>query len=219
MVIATTTVMVLRCSTCGREDEQAVSLFVFGVFPVVRVACGCGGKLFSISTKDRRRFQLSLTCPLCQEAHTYTLTLAQLWMDKRFTLYCPQSGKEIAHGAPRLESQSKLPQPVSNGGTERDYFINRTVMCTILDRLHQMINQGSLSCQCGNLDLELEIFPDKVGFFCEHCGAWGSVSAQFEADGEAFANIDEIQLVQYTQVHDPKGASNEPTRSRKKRNI
>ncbi|NPV90744.1 MAG: hypothetical protein HPY50_08230 [Firmicutes bacterium] len=216
MVIATTTEMGLRCSSCGREDEQKISMFVFGAFPLVKVACVCGGQLFSISTKDRRRFQLNLTCPLCQETHTYNLSRAQLWTEKGFSLYCPRSGREIAHLAPQ---ETGTHQPVSDGGTERDYFINRAVMCTILDRLHRMINQGSLSCQCGNLDLELEIFPDRVGFFCEHCGAWGSISAQFEADGEAFTSIDEIQLVQNTRVHDPNGASNEPTRSRKRRNI
>lgn len=216
MVIPTTTVMGLRCSTCGREDEHVISLFVFGAFPAVKITCSCGGRLISVNTKNRRRFILTLTCPACHEPHSYNLLRSQLWSAKHFSLHCPQSGREIGHAVPLAESLSEQTKNVPN---TREYFTNRAVMCTILDRLHQMIGQGNLYCQCGNLDLELEILPDKVGFFCEHCGAWGSISAQFEADSEAFASIDEIQLVQHNRLHDPKGASNEPTRSRKKRNI
>ncbi|MDH7478416.1 MAG: hypothetical protein QHH02_00200 [Syntrophomonadaceae bacterium] len=214
-VIPTTTVVGLRCSACGREDENIISLFVFGAFPVVRITCGCGNPLVSVTTKNRRRFLLSLICPVCHETHSYHLLRSQMWAKKHFFLHCPQSGKEIASGTSGKAGETSL----SASGNGREYFQNRAVMCAILDRLHQMVSQGSLYCQCGNLNLELEIHPDKIGFYCEQCGAWGSISAQLEADREAFAGIDEIQLIQNTRTLSPKGASNEPTRSRKKRNI
>ena len=43
------------------------------------------------------------------------------------------------------------------------------VMYEILDDLHKLAAEGKLSCQCGNMDVEVEVF-EKVEL---RCPSWG----------------------------------------------
>ncbi|HBI26578.1 MAG TPA: hypothetical protein DDY25_02455, partial [Peptococcaceae bacterium] len=75
-----------------------------------------------------------------------------------------------------------------------DYFENPEAMYEILDDLHKLAAEAKLSCQCGNVDIEVEVFADHVELRCSNCDAVGIIGAESEEDRKAMKNTWEITL-------------------------
>lgn len=219
MVIPTLAAIKVQCPTCGREEEYKVSLFLFNNYHAVRITCGnCGTRLLSLSARDRRRFELSLTCPRCEEAHLLPLERGQLWGVKGSCWRCPDCGVEIGGSKSLVGIQEGGAVGVLAAGGS--YFVHRPAMFTALERLCQMVRAGNVYCQCGNHDLEVEVFSDRIGFYCELCGAWGWIAACSDDDRFTFSQIEEIQLVNQTrEVESTVGEDYHPPHSRKRKNL
>ena len=51
------------------------------------------------------------------------------------------------------------------------YFSNTQVMFDSLNIIHDIAAQGNLFCECGNDDIELLLFSDKIYLRCNKCPA------------------------------------------------
>jgi len=218
VVIPTLAAIRIQCPTCGRDEEYKVSLFLFNAYHAVRITCGnCGTRLLTVNVRERR-FELSLTCPRCEEAHFLSLERGQLWNEKEGFWRCPDCGAEMAYRrAVSGAGGENLPGEALPG---KSYFVNRQAMFTALERLCHMARAGQVYCQCGNRDLEVEVFSDRIGFYCELCGAWGWIAACSDDDRLAFSQIEEIQLInQVRELENTVGEDYHPPHSRKRKNL
>ncbi|NPV28763.1 MAG: hypothetical protein HPY58_03735 [Firmicutes bacterium] len=200
MLVATTTALALRCPSCGKIQYHTLSLFSFSAQKTIRFTCTCGASLLLISTRDRKVFYFQLECLMCEGKHLFQYSLREIWTSQVRGLTCEETGLEVGFLGPReqvkkcIANQERSLREMAEDLGFTDYFANPEIMYEILDSLHKIAEEGNLSCQCGNLQLEVEIFAERVELRCSSCGALGVIDAESREDLEALKNIWEIRL-------------------------
>lgn len=201
MIIQATTALALRCPECGKIKYYTLSFFSFaGRNRTVRFSCDCGTPLLSVATRDRKVFYFQLDCLMCETKHLYQYFFREIWSPDVICLFCEETGIEVGFIGPRqqvkkyMAKQEKSLREMAEDLGFSDYFSNPEVMYETLDCLHKMASEGRLSCQCGSLEIEVEIFDDRVELRCSDCGAIGVIGAETKEDRKAISNTWEISL-------------------------
>jgi hypothetical protein len=200
MIVTTTTALALRCPNCGKIQYRALSLFSFSAQKKVHLACECGQSLLMVSAKDQKTFYLQMDCLMCESKHLYHYSLKELWSSQIINLCCEETGLDVGFIGPREEvkkciaNQERSLKDMAEDLGFSDYFNNPEVMYEILDCLHKIAESGNLTCQCGNLQIEVEIFAERIELRCSSCGAVGVIEAETTEDMEAIKNTLEITL-------------------------
>lgn len=200
MLVATTTAIAMRCPGCGKIQYHALSLFSFSIQKSFRFTCDCGAPLLLVSTKDRKIFYLQFDCLMCDEKHFVKHRLKEIWSSRVTSLVCEETGLDVGFIGPReqvkkcIASQERSLREIAEDLGFADYFTDPEVMYEILDCLHKIAEDGKLSCQCKNLQIEVEIFSDRVELRCSNCGAIGVIGAESREEIETLKNVWEIRL-------------------------
>lgn len=211
MLIKTSSAIAIRCPKCGKMDFYAFSLFSFADNGTRKFNCSCGKQLLSISTKDRKTFCLQVACYICDTTHIFYHPSKALWSEDITTLYCPETDFEVAYLGPRekvkksVSKQSKSLSELADDVGMENFFDNTPVMYVLLDALHKINENGKLFCQCGNSNIEMEIFPGHIDLHCPYCKAGGILYGRSHVDVEIINSIREIELTtDGFKYHDPK---------------
>lgn len=85
-----------------------------------------------------------------------------------------------------------------------DDFADPELMLAILDYLHDIAANGSLFCQCGSHDINVDLFSDQIRLICNNCGAARIVSAKKSKDLDYLKQKGELML------NIPAGTGNNP---------
>ncbi|MGD0152794.1 MAG: hypothetical protein ABSC17_03370 [Thermacetogeniaceae bacterium] len=200
MLVTTTTALALRCPECGKIKYHSLSLFSFSAQKTLRLSCACGTPLLLISTRDRKVFYFQVECLMCEGKHLLEFFLKEIWSGQVLNLVCSETDLDIGFIGPRdqvkkcIANQERSLQEMADDLGYTDYFANPEIMYEILDCLHKIAEDGNLSCQCGNQQVEVEIFADRIELRCEGCGAFGVVHAETRQDVDAVKKIWEIVL-------------------------
>jgi hypothetical protein len=200
MLVTTTTALALRCPDCGKIKYHSLSLFSFAAQKTVRVSCACGAPLLVISTRDRKVFYFQVECLMCEGKHLLEFFLKEVWSDQVHSLACSETDLEVGFIGPRdkvkkcIANQERSLQEMAEDLGYTDYFANPEIMYEILDCLHKIAEGGNLSCQCGDQQVEVEIFADRIELRCAGCGAFGVIRAETRQDVEVVKKVWEIVL-------------------------
>lgn len=199
MLIATQTMLAMRCPECGRLEYHKLSRFDFLEGRTFQVRCSCG-KLKLAVTKKGRGYILQVHCVVCGCTHTRGIKGHLLWAQEVVELLCLDTGIELGYIGPlpkvknlaqnKREEMSSLFREL----TSEDYFHNSEVMNRILTRVLELGERSLLSCQCGNYNIGIEIFPDRLELRCPKCGAVSVVYGETEEDIAIAFQANEIEL-------------------------
>jgi hypothetical protein len=175
MLVSTQRKIALRCPLCGRLDLHQFSLFDFSGHAPVRVSCKCGFQKLIINTKDYQEFYLQLPCLICEEVHILIFKRHELLEQQLLVLRCTETGQDLGYigveaSIDRIirQKQDDIGSIINNLGFE-DYFTNPQVMFEILNQLHQIADENNLFCSCGNNQIEIDVFPEKLELRCPYC--------------------------------------------------
>ncbi|NLL17834.1 MAG: hypothetical protein GX262_02280 [Clostridia bacterium] len=189
MLIETQAVIALLCPGCGRLSWHVLSLFSLGRKQSFH--CECGNHLLTVVRK-RNKYWFLTECVFCQSEHCRPFTRKEIVAPYAHDLYCREGDYVTGCFGPKEEVKKhfnvhrrSLTQ-VALEATSPDYFQDSKVMFGILERLYEMAETGELTCTCGNHNLEIEIFPDKVEVRCQKCGMEVLVPAALPEDLENF---------------------------------
>jgi hypothetical protein len=200
LLITTTTALALRCPECGKIKYHSLSLFSFSAKKTLRLTCACGAPLLVISTRNRKVFYFQVECLMCEGTHLLEFFLKEIWSGSVLSLVCNETDLEIGFIGPRdqvkkrIANQERSLQEMAEDLGYSDYFANPEIMYEILDCLHKIAEDGKLSCQCGNQQVEVEIFADRIELRCAGCGSFGVIRAETRQDVETVKKIWEIVL-------------------------
>ena len=78
--------------------------------------------------------------------------------------------------------------------TRDDFFVSPRVMGEVLSRIRILEDRGDVYCQCGNDELKIEVFGDRVELSCQDCGSLCIVYAENAEDLDVVRDIDCILL-------------------------
>ena len=184
MILTTNTTIAIQCSQCGELEFHALSLFAFSRRGRKDLFCtSCGLRLASITSRNRRQFNVAYVCAYCGETHYLRLSRHAIWGKEALPLACPVVGASAGYIGPKQkvtqachEREKSIGELAVDLGYEEE-FENPEVMLRILDHLHHLTKQGDLGCACGNRQLSYELLPDRIELYCECCEAVGVIYA------------------------------------------
>ncbi len=175
MLVSTQRTLALRCPLCGRLEFHQVSLFDFSGHAPVRIRCKCGFNKAILYTKNGREYFLQIPCLICEEIHILRFGKRELWEKPTLLIRCTETGQELGYlgtenSIERIvrQKQDDLDSIINNLGFD-DYFANPPVMFETLNHLHQIVEENNLYCLCGNHQIEIDVFPEKLELRCPLC--------------------------------------------------
>lgn len=200
MLITTEMTLAMRCSECGKMDYHSISRFAFSGRKNVEITCVCGTTKLVITPKNHREFYIYVPCVVCEIIHVRKVSARSLWSDEVTYLFCQETGLELGYLGPD-EKVRELAAAYEDdllalagelGGD--DYFHNAEVMYEVLNCLHDIAEQDSLYCQCGNRHIEVDIFPDRLELHCKECDSVNIIYAETEEDLQVIRQVETIEL-------------------------
>ncbi|MDW7673115.1 MAG: hypothetical protein SCK28_01125 [Bacillota bacterium] len=201
MLISTSNVIAIRCPECGSLDFHLLSLFSFGKKKKqVKIDCSCGTNLVTIGTKDWEKFWMQTKCIMCETKHLSYLSRRRIWSDKVEIISCDDMGVEIGFIGPKgkvkdyIHQQDKSLREMAEEMGFGDYFDSPEVMYEVLDYLYEIAEDDSLYCECGNYQVDIEVFPERLELICGQCDCSATIYAESEQDILLIKESAEIKL-------------------------
>jgi len=201
MIIDTETLIAMRCPECGKLEYHSLSRFEFSGHKRIEISCSCGYIKLVLSTKDRKNYWLQVPCVVCESKHVRSLSAKMLWSEEVNYLFCQETGLELGYIGPDDEvkalavaQQETMEALGDDFDAEDEYFHNSEVMYEVLNCLHDIAEQGLLYCQCGNQDVEVDIFPDRLELHCKDCDSVNIIYAETDDDLRVIKSVGTIEL-------------------------
>lgn len=192
--------LAFKCPECGRIELSILTIFAFSGTRQGIIRCGCGKEKLSIKTRDHRMYLVQVPCLVCESSHTVSVSAKRLWNDSFITVECPETGVELGYlGIPEriektLDLQRQIGEMLPEDACIEDFFNNPEIMYRILTRLHEIAKAGNLYCECGNDNVEIDLYSDKLELRCSSCNSLNIVFAENEEDLAVLQHIDTIVM-------------------------
>ncbi|MGE5598591.1 MAG: hypothetical protein ACM3XS_04365 [Bacteroidota bacterium] len=203
MLLSTGRLIALRCPLCGKFATHALSLFSFVRNRSLRVVCGCGFNILTISSAAHKNYLMQVSCLACAGTHHLRLDRREFWGDKVCRLGCPEIGVDIAFLGPEQavhqiieEGRHRLDSIANDLGFD-DFFNHPDIMLGVLSHLHFLAENANLECQCGNRQMVVDVFPDKLELRCEVCRSLLIVYAETPDDLAAVRTMPRIIMTKH----------------------
>jgi hypothetical protein len=202
MIVLTQRSLALRCPLCGRLENHTISFFDFSRKAPVKVVCKCGFNKLIINTNNLKEFYLQMSCLICEEVHIIKFTRQELWEKPVTVLRCAETGQELGYIGDEAslvkiikQKQNDIESIMNNLGFE-DYFSNPQVMFEVLKHLHQIAEQNQMFCLCGNNQIEIDVFPEKLELRCSTCQSLHIIYAETMEDLQIVRQVNSIALTE-----------------------
>jgi hypothetical protein len=204
--INTLNTVAFKCPVCGSVEFNQFYLFDLWGKKRLVVPCGCKKGFVKITLKSDNKCLITVPCIACNEKHLFIRDIRELWSDRMLKLTCQHSGMDICFiGQDEIVRSSvdiyemRMDILMNDIGYE-DYFVNNTVMLNTIDRIHDIAEKGNLICECGSIDIELQMYYDRVELFCNKCHANGTIKAATNQDLKPTLRRESIVLCQDSAV-------------------
>lgn len=224
MLINTNSIMTMRCPVCGIIKYHDLSRFAISKGNPFYINCACGAAALMISTKDHLFYRLQVPCLVCETKHQIEFTGKFLWSGEVIRLSCSDTDLELGYIGPEpavkqiVYSREQELDALTDDINSESYFHNSDIMYEVLSCLHEIAEQGNLYCQCGNLGIEVELFPDCLELHCKNCDSINIIYAETEDDLNVIRQVDTIELARHGfKCLDSLANTNKPKKTGRKR--
>lgn len=169
------------CPFCSNISSKALSVFNFSGNNKLQLICpthGCHETCVYITQKNNK-YKLDISCPLCGETHSYTISKESFWNKPLITYKCPVAGVDIFFAGEKsevertLDENSDVYSDIIDDMDDLDPYTDEmpfNLLYAIIERLHALSENGKISCVCGNKDIDLNVEDDNVIITCQSCG-------------------------------------------------
>jgi hypothetical protein len=201
MIITTGNVIAIRCPDCGTLEFHLLNLFAFGrQKKQVKIDCSCGAQLAVIGTKDFQTFWFQVNCLMCEAVHLINLSRKRVLAKKVEIVACEDTGVEVGYIGPKetvkryIQQQDKSLREMADEIGFGEYFDSPEIMYQVLDYLYDIADSDKLYCECGNFQVDIDAFPERLELKCSHCDCNVVVYAESEQDIRFIREAQEIKL-------------------------
>lgn len=195
-------VFVSRCPRCAKLEIRQVSIFEFSGRQTITISCSCGYKKASVYSFRHRSYYIRMHCLACSMDHVWNASFADFWKSPVFVCQCVSPGvdasylcdpDEVSNVIESLDALVPI-EFLAVDDTRDDFFVSPRVMGEVLSRIRILEDRGDVYCQCGNDELKIEVFGDRVELSCQDCGSLCIVYAENAEDLDVVRDIDCILL-------------------------
>lgn len=203
MIIKAVSTLALYCARCGNIELHNVSRFALYNNSRHQLVCSCGQIQGSIAGAGRRQYLLDIPCVLCETNHLIFLDSRLFRQPTVSKIYCIEDNLElgfvgnpaaIAEIIARHKQQvaritSEMAEQPDSQGIE-----NSQILLEILNRIHDIAEQGGIYCCCGSTDVEASVLVDAIALSCSQCDGRLLIPARDEQDLARVSAISMIEL-------------------------
>ncbi|ADL13726.1 hypothetical protein [Acetohalobium arabaticum] len=193
--------LALRCPICGELELHPFTVFDFSGQDSLEIKCSCGFNKMTITTNNYKQYWLQFACLVCETEHVVTYRNNELWSPEVKEISCLENDLELGYLGSEAEirelidEEKQLGSIFSEIGIE-NYFSNSDIMLLALNSLYDIADSGDLFCQCGNRDIEIDMFPGRIELFCRECDGLITINAETEEDLTFLKNIKKIEMLE-----------------------
>ncbi len=190
MLIDTSITIAYKCFSCGSFEFYNTSLFSLLHKKEKNFYCRCKKSCITVKQEGESGFLIKTPCMGCGNEHIYFINKMDMIFKELSIFNCPETGfQQCFLGKDALvrkkvdNLEKELDELIDMFGYE-SYFKNTQVMLDSLNKIHDIAAQGSLSCECGSIDIEIELvlLSDRILLKCAKCNANRIVRAETNED-------------------------------------
>lgn len=202
MLISGHRTLLIKCHHCGRLREYDINLFNISENRSTNFSCKCGKENISIKKKNKKTYLIEILCFGCGQKHLYKYSLKDL-ISKNLTFNCIDEIEICFIGDHDVADEIindydlKFGKMFLDLGFD-DYFKNSQVFAACLNKIDRLRDNGKISCDCQNENINIEIFPDRVEIKCLGCGSVQIVYAETEEDLDVLSKKKRIILHEHS---------------------
>lgn len=203
MVINTVSALALYCARCGNIELHNVSRFALNNNSRHQLACSCGQVQGSIAGAGRCQYLLDIPCVLCETNHLIFLDNRLFRQAAASKIYCVEDNLELGffgntaaiaeiiarHKQQVARMTSEMAEQPDSQGVE-----NSQILLEILNRVHDIAEQGGIYCCCGSTDVEASVLVDAIAVSCSQCDGRLLIPAKDEQDLARVSAMNMIEL-------------------------
>ena len=164
------------CPFCSNLTKKKISAFDFSGRDHKPLLCstpGCREECAKITVKNDK-YKISVECPICGDAHTFSVPSAKFWNKKLLMYKCPVSGIDIIFfGEEDTVEKTVTERSVDYTSILPDYDDNSEeseMLYEILDCVHELRDKHKISCLCGSESVSIQVINNCLVLVCDKCG-------------------------------------------------
>lgn len=198
MVIELSTSFAMRCPTCGRLDVHRLNVFNLAGGEPLEYYCECGSHKATIERKGSKYINIRYYCIICDLEHSMILPHNIFWSKNHLnSLICLDTELNLGYFGPEKKIMAELDrqrEELNSMANELgfDEFADPEIMLEILDYLHDVAAEGGLFCECGNHEISIELYTDKLELTCSICGSSQQLAASSKEDLYQLKGMDDV---------------------------
>jgi len=200
MLINLSTTVALSCPACGRLEKERINIFELPAGESRAIRCSCGAEKASIKRKYNSYIEIDYFCLNCSQVHKMVISPEKFWQSNNlYSLSCKKEGLNPGYFGPpekvarELEKEKEDLEQMAEEMGFND-FEDPDLMLQILDYIDDLAAAGSLSCECGSYDINIELFSNKIELICNQCSSHITIKAAVESDLTELKKRDNIEL-------------------------
>ena len=200
MISEYNTTLAWRCPICGELSPDQINIFDFSGNNKLDLKCDCDFVKVSID-RMKSRYCLEYTCIFCESHHSIFYSKEEFWGNDIKRIKCLDIGAELGYLGPKdkinsfLETEEELNLILSELEV-KDYFSKPEIMLSILDELQAIAENSNLICQCGNLDIDIEILPQELRLICENCQGTTTINTETKEDLQMLKKLQKVKILE-----------------------
>lgn len=211
MAVGSVAALALLCPHCGKIQTHDISRFTIKNLrgKERKFSCSCGQAGALLVSISRWQYFFYIPCVVCQTNHLISLDSKKIWQSGVEKIYCPSSHMELGMVGNRQlienitvgqkDAAAKLARELSKSNDNSDDIENPSIMLEVLNKIHDIAEQGGLYCGCGSSNVEINLLGNAVELICVKCDGRRTIPAKCEADQLQAEKLSLIELIPIAQ--------------------
>lgn len=188
--------LIIKCHLCNRLKEYEFNLFNIMKYDKIEYECSCGEVINIVVEKDSLLKGKAISFKLRDISFRYPLHTI-IRKDDIFHTFGDSSvfflgDREV--GRKRLKELGMEVDDILCEGSKSAVFINFDIITKALVKLFDLEKKGKIKCDCGNDNIKIELFSDRIELECLSCHSIKLVYAETEEDLKVILDKDMISL-------------------------
>ncbi len=198
MVVYGHRALLVRCNNCGRLMKYDLNIFEIVEKENLTFSCKCGKENISLRKSGNKTYWIKILCFGCGQEHLYRYSLKNLiYKDLLFT--CENGIKTCFIGDTNIADKLVNNYDLNFGAELVDeefdeYFKNFKILAACLNKVDRLMIDGRIGCSCGNEDINIEIFSDRIEVKCLNCGSVQIIYAETKEDLDLLLRKEKIVM-------------------------
>ncbi|BBB91223.1 MAG TPA: hypothetical protein PKA28_15170 [Methylomusa anaerophila] len=206
MIIDSVATLALFCLRCGNIQLHYISRFS-SQGAGHRLICSCGQVQATVASAGRRQYILDIPCGICETSHLICFDSKLFWQSKVSKIYCHKANLELGFVGSReviestlathSQAAAKLVHDVDDlfDGCDCNSVKNSQIMLQVLNKIHDIAEQGGVCCCCGSTNITATLLVDAIELNCNHCDGRLIIPARNDNDLSQAEALFSIELV------------------------